>query len=105
MAKIQEQHQREAYKKERNIYNRLLKYHKKQCITHQVQENNKNTKGLFKLVNKLTNSKNENPLPNKPPEQLADEFAWYFLSKIEDIQQEFQGIPEFDPPHRDIPKL
>ena len=50
-------------------------------------ENNKNTKGLFKLVNKLTNSKKLNPLPNKPPKQLTDEFASYFLSKIEDIWQ------------------
>ena len=103
--KYRQQHQWHTYKMERNIYNRLLKYHKKQCITHQVHKNNKNTKGLFKLVNKLTNSKKENPLPNKLPEQLADEFASYFLSKIEDIQQRFQGIPEFDPPHRDIPKF
>ena len=65
--KYREQPQWQAYKKERNIYNRLLKYHKKQCITHQVHENNKSTKCLFKLVNKLTNSKKENPLPNKPP--------------------------------------
>ena len=47
----------------------------------------KTPKGLFKLTNKLTNSKKENPLPNKPPEQLADEVASYFLNKIEDIWQ------------------
>ena len=74
-------------RKDRNIYNRLLKYHKKQCITSQVQENNINTKDLFKLVNKLTNSKKEKPLSNKPPKQLVDEFATYFLNKIEDIQK------------------
>ena len=72
---------------------------------HEVHGNNKNTKGLFKLVNKLTNRKKETPLPNKPPEQLADEFASYFLSRIEDIWQQFQGILEFDPPHRDVPKF
>ena len=69
----------------RNVYNRLLKYHKRQCITCQVQENNKNTKGIIKLVNKLTNSKKENPLPNKSPKILVNEFASYFLNKIEDI--------------------
>ena len=53
-------------------------------------------------MNKLTNSKKENPLPNKPPVQLAEEFASYFLNKIEDIQKQFEGIPEFDPPHRHI---
>ena len=74
-----------------------------QCIIHQVHENNKNTKGLFKLINKLTNSKKENPLPNKPLVQLAEEFALYFLNKIEDIQKWFEGKPEFDPPHRDVP--
>ena len=66
--KYRQQYHWQAYKIERNIYSRLLKYHKKQCITHQVHKSNKNTKGLFKLVNKLTNSKKENPLPNKPPE-------------------------------------
>ena len=45
--KYKEQYQWQAYKKERNVYNRLLKDYKKQCITYQVQENNKNTKGLF----------------------------------------------------------
>ena len=77
----------------------------KQCITHQVNENKKNTKGLFKLVNKLTNGKKENPLPNKPLKQLADEFTLYFLNKIQDIQKQFQGIPEFDPPDRNVPKF
>ena len=24
---------------------------------------------------------------------------------MEDIWQQFQGIPEFDPPHRDVPKF
>ena len=86
--KYRQQHQWHAYKIERNINNRLLKYCKKQCITHQVHEN-KNTKGLFNFVNKLTSSKRKNPLPNKPPEQLVDEFASYFLSKIEDIWKQF----------------
>ena len=27
------------------------------------------------------------------------------LNKIEDIQKQFQGIPEFDPPHRDVPRF
>ena len=92
-------------RKKGNTNNQLLKYHKNQCITHQVNENNKNTKGILKLVNKLTDGKKENPLPNKPPEQLADEFALYFLNKIQDIQKQFEGLPEFEPPHMDVPKF
>ena len=44
-------------------------------------DNWKNTKGLFRLINKLTNNTKGSPLPNRHQEVLAEEFATYFLEK------------------------
>ena len=44
-------------------------------------DNWKNTKGLLRLINKLTNNTKGNPLPDKSPEVLAEEFATHFLEK------------------------
>ena len=41
----------------------------------------KDTKGVFRLINKLTNNTLGNPLPNRPPEVVAEEFVTYFLEK------------------------
>ena len=80
-AKFKQTHQWRAYKTERNIYNRLLMYHKKQTMSKKILENRKNTKLLFKIVNKATNSNQQNPLPDGNPKELAEEFADYFLTR------------------------
>ena len=43
---------------------------------------------LYKLVNNLTGCKSECPLPNKDPESLTEEFAEFFLDKINTICQD-----------------
>ena len=49
---------------------------------------------LYKLVNNLTGCKSECPLPNKDPESLAEEFANFFLDKINTICQDLaQNTP------------
>ena len=60
-------------------------------MSKKVLENRKNTKQLFKIINKATNSNWQNPLPDGNPEELADEFADYFLNKIKTIRKLFQG--------------
>ena len=95
-----------SYKKERNRYNKLLQFHKKQCITQKVLDNWKDTKGLFKLINKLTNNNKDNPLPNRPLEVLAEEFATYFLEKIKIMPWEkFNNINPFQPETKDVPEF
>ena len=48
----------------------------------QGQQNN--TKDLFNLVNRITNSKVKNPMPlDKSHEELVEDFATFFLEKIE----------------------
>ena len=49
---------------------------------------------LYKLVNNLTGCKSKCPLPNKDPKCLAEEFADFFLDKINTIHQDLaQYIP------------
>ena len=70
--------------KERNVYNRLLIYHKKQTISKKIIESKNDTKQLFHLVNNITMSKTPNPMPEgKMNAQLAGEFTSFFLDKIE----------------------
>ena len=45
-------------------------------------DNWKDTKDLFKLINKLTNNNKDNPLPNRPPDVLTEEFATYLLERL-----------------------
>ena len=71
-------HQWLAYKKERNTYNKLLQFQRKQSKMQKVMDNSKNTKDLFRLINKLTKNTKGNPLPNRSPEVLAEEFTTYF---------------------------
>ena len=85
--KFRKAHQWMTYKKERNRYNKLLQFQKKQSIIHNIMDNQKNTKGLFRLMNKLTNNTKGNTLPDKPKEVLAEEFATYFLEKMEEVHQ------------------
>ena len=61
-------------------------------------DNSKNTKELFKMVNKLTGSNTHNPLPlSRMSEETAEDFAEFFLNEINKIQQLFMGIPPYQP--------
>ena len=83
---------------ERNKYNCQLHYFKQQSLIKRILDCKGNAKELFLLVNKLTGSIAQNPLPpNKTDEELAEDFAGYFLSKIEKIRDTFTNTP----PYRD----
>ena len=62
--KSKQQHQLQAYMKERNVYNRLLIYHKKQTISKKITESKNDTKQLFNLVNNIT--------VNKTPKSMSE---------------------------------
>ena len=68
-------------------------------------DNWKNTKLLFRLINKLANNTKGNPLPNMPPEVLAEEFAKYFLEKIRTIWQKFNNTKPFQPETKVVPQF
>ena len=94
--KYKQHHQWQAYTKERNVYNRLLIYHKKQTISKKINESKNDTKQLFHLVNNITMSKIPNPMPEgKTDAQLAEEFASFFLNKINKIRLQFQNTDQY----------
>ena len=75
-----------AYTIERNKYNRLLKFHKRQIITKQIMDNSKDTKQLFRIVKNLTGCNTHNPLPpGNTSKEIAEGFAEFFSNKITKI--------------------
>ena len=56
------QHQQQASMKERNVYNRLLIYHKKQTISKKINESKNDTKQPFYIINNITMSKTPNTM-------------------------------------------
>ena len=91
---------------EGNRYIHQLHYFQKQSISKRVLDCKKDTKELFCLVNKLTGNTTQNPLPpNKTDEELAEDFAKLFLSKIEKIRETFINIPAYKAAQHDTPKF
>ena len=81
--KYKQQHQWQAYMKERNVYDRLLVYHKKQTILKKISESKYDTKQLFYLINNIAMSKTPDHMPEgRMDAQPAEEFASFFLDKI-----------------------
>ena len=62
------------------------------------------TKGLYKLTVNLTGMEPSNP-PNKTDEELANEFANYFLDKIDQIRLMFDGTSTYKPECSDVLRL
>ena len=58
----------------------MLNFSKRDSLVELVYQSQNDSKKLFNIVNKLLGSKTRNPLPtSKSDEQLAEEFATYFL--------------------------
>ena len=75
---------------ERNKCIHQTHYFKQQSISKRVLYCERDTKELFHLINKLTGNTLQNPLPPiKTDEELAEDFAKFFLSKIEKIRESF----------------
>ena len=95
-----------AYKKECNIYNRLLKFKKQQVISKKVKELRGDTKGLYKLTCNLTSQSTVNPFRKaESDEVLANEFADYFIEKIDKIRDKLNIKPTYQPTKSTIPRL
>ena len=93
-----------AYKVKRNVYNRLFIYKKRQLITKQVIDSKGDNKKLYKLMAHLTGARTDNPLPpHDSDESLANQFADYFITKIDRIRDNFSQTPVLIPETTDIP--
>ena len=75
---------------EGNIYNRLLIYTKRQVLREKINNRNGDSKKLYELIMNLSGSKVMNPLPDHNSDmELADEFAQFFITKIDTIREKF----------------
>ena len=72
----------------------MLDYNKRHHLTTKIDEANKDSKQLFRALNSLLRNKNENLLPiGTTNDQLAEDFADFFLNKIDKIREGFKNIP------------
>ena len=77
-----------------------------QSISKKALDCNEDTKELFHLVNTLNCNTTQNPMPlNKTDEELAEDFAEFFLSEIEKNKGKFINTPANKPVQQDIPKF
>ena len=65
----------------------MLLQAKTACYSEQVKDCRGDSKGLYKMVNTLMATSSNNPLPNHTNNKdLAEEFADFFMDKIQKIR-------------------
>ena len=75
-----------------------MKNTKTQIISEKVTKLRGNTKCLYSLVYQLTGNEKENPLPERENnEDLAHQFADYFMNKIQTIHISLKDCEKFHP--------
>ena len=101
--RYREKHQWTAYREELKNYKKMLKDQKISFYSTEVENCERDSKKLFKLLNKLTGKSSENPLPpHTSPSKLADDFADFFLGKIHKIRDALDQHQLYSPPTRNI---
>ena len=76
------------------------------CYSAQVRDCRGDKKELYKLVNTLMGTASSNPLPNYTNDKdLAEEFADFFMDKIQRIRDNLTENPVYKPTRRDISGL
>ena len=87
-------HFRAAKKAYRKHLQQMKVVHFREAI-HQAQGNNRQ---LFSVTMGLMGKKKDNPLPDMSSnEELAENFAEYFLDKIERIRDSLKDVPKYRP--------
>ena len=96
-----------AYKKERNRYYALLNHKKTECYRTKVDECKRDPCKLHQLISNLTNKQEVQSWPkHTSKEELANNFAKFFESKILTIREKFMSIPQYRPDENDaVPRL
>ena len=104
--KYKQNHLWAALQIEREKYKNLLTATKTETLNNKVLECKQDTKKLYKLVHHLTSMKADNSLPKHDNEEnLANEFADYFMGKIKKIRQELNTNSKYTPSNNNIPIL
>ena len=95
-----------SYCAARRSYKWSIKHNKKVHISQCVLDAGKDSKLLFKIVSGLTGTVRQNPLPkHKDAQTLVEEFADYFLEKVEKISDELVDYPKYQPKELHAPEF
>ena len=91
---------------QKDINRNMLKKAKTEAVSNKVTEWGNNTKKLYKIVNNILGSNKEKPLPpSNDKNKLADEFASYFIGKIQKVRDQLDQYYKNTPWHKEIPTL
>ena len=94
--KYREDHQWTTYKTEKRKHNKMLLESKWINISDKVNQCNRDMRQLFRLVTEITSSAKDNPLPDgKSNQELADQFAEYFINKIQIIRNNLNSYDKY----------
>ena len=87
-----------AFIRERKKYRKMLFDAKTVCYSKEVEDCKDDVKGLYRMVNKLMGTALENPLPSHTSDKdLTEEFANFFMGKIQKIRDNLTGYPIYEP--------
>ena len=85
-----------ALVRERKKYRKMLFDAKTVCYSKKVEDCKGDVKGLYRMVNTLMGTSSENPLPNHTSDKdLPEEFADFFMDKIQKIRDNLTGYPTY----------
>ncbi|KAK6181917.1 hypothetical protein SNE40_009694 [Patella caerulea] len=83
---------RQIYNSTRTNTNNLMAAAKKQHFQQQLKDNKRNTKGIFKITNKLLQSTHSSNLPSgQTTQQLTQTFSDFFDNKVSSIRDQFDN--------------
>ena len=95
-----------AFKMERSNFRRSLKGARKEFVSKSILECNRDNKKLYKLASSLMGTTKENPLPKcDSKENLANQFAEFFIAKIQTIRDKLDNLQLYDHKDSSPPKL
>ena len=95
-----------TYKKCRNSYYGKLNFKKKAVLKDKFAECSKDSRKIHTLVNNLTIKQQPQQWPpHKSKVDLAEDFAQFFLDKINKIREALRDKPVYTPTPNDVPKL
>ena len=84
----------------------MLRKGKLESWQKKISECGNNAKKLYNLVTSITGSEKESPIPPSTLDQdLAEEFASYFIARIEKIYDNLNRFTKYYSEKMDVPKF
>ena len=94
--RYKEDHQLKAFNIERRRYRFILQDERKKIVSDNILEIGKDSKALYKFMRNMTGTERDNPMPTEG-EDLADEFADFFMEKIKKIRDALDQYDKYIP--------